>query len=82
MLNWTNSTCKLDTTRPREDGEIDGVDYYFVSKQQFETMSRENLFLEHGEYDKQMYGTSTASIKSILNSGKVGAVYSSKVGSV
>ena len=28
-------------------------------------------FLEHGEYDKQMYGTSTTSIKSILSSGKV-----------
>ena len=28
-------------------------------------------FLEHGEYDKQMYGTTTQAIKQILNSGKV-----------
>ena len=68
----------LDTTRGREEGEIDGVDYYFVSKHQFATMVTENRFLEHGEYDKQMYGTSTSSIRSIVNSAKVGLLLFSK----
>ena len=74
FLTWTHrikETLIVDTTRSREEGEIDGVDYYFVSKQQFETMVSERRFLEHGEYDKEMYGTSTSSIKSILNSAKV-----------
>ena len=34
----------LDTTRPREEGEIDAVDYYFVNKQPFEQMVADNRF--------------------------------------
>ena len=33
-----------DTTRPREEGEIDAVDYYFVNKQPFEQMVADNRF--------------------------------------
>lgn len=47
-----------DTSRPRENGEIDGSDYHFISRSQFESQVGAGKFLEHGEYDKQYYGTS------------------------
>ena len=48
----------LDTSRPKESGEIDGSDYHFISRQTFEAEAGAGKFLEHGEYDKQYYGTS------------------------
>ena len=47
-----------DTSRPKESGEIDGSDYHFISRPHFETEAAAGRFLEHGEYDKQYYGTS------------------------
>jgi len=59
------------TSRPRENGEIDGSDYHFISRTQFETEAANGKFLEHGEYDKQYYGTSLDSIRTVVNSGKI-----------
>ena len=47
-----------DTSRPKESGEIDGSDYHFITRSQFESQASGGKFLEHGEYDKQYYGTS------------------------
>ena len=47
-----------DTSRPKETGEIDGSDYHFISRALFESQAGGGKFLEHGEYDKQYYGTS------------------------
>ena len=51
-----NISC-IDTSRPKESGEIDGSDYHFISRQNFEAEAGGGKFLEHGEYDKQYYGT-------------------------
>lgn len=51
------------TTRPPRKGEVDGVDYVFVSRQEFERMKKENLFLEWEEVYGAYYGTP----KAILN---------------
>lgn len=59
------------TSRTRENGEIDGSDYHFISRTQFETEAANGKFLEHGEYDKQFYGTSLDSIRTVVNSGKI-----------
>jgi len=59
------------TSRPRENGEIDGSDYHFINRTQFETEAGNGKFLEHGEYDKQYYGTSLDSIRTVVNSGKI-----------
>jgi len=59
------------TSRPRENGEIDGSDYHFINRAQFETEAANGKFLEHGEYDKQYYGTSLDSIRTVVNSGKI-----------
>merc|ERR1719471_1598643 len=59
------------TSRPKEGGEIDGSDYHFISRSQFESQASGGRFLEHGEYDKQYYGTSLESIRTVVNSGKI-----------
>ena len=45
------------TTRPKRKGEVDGVDYFFVTHEQFEEMIRENKFVEYTLYNGQMYGS-------------------------
>lgn len=46
------------TTRPRREGERDGVDYFFVDRDEFERKLAENTFLEHAEVYGHYYGTS------------------------
>lgn len=45
------------TTRPKRKGEVDGVDYFFVTPQQFEKMIRENKFVEYTLFNGNMYGS-------------------------
>ena len=58
------------TTRPRRDGEVEGVDYHFVTQERFQEMVREDAFLEWAEYDGNHYGTSWASIEQPLGRGR------------
>lgn len=46
----------LDTSRARKDGEIDGTDYHFITRVQFEADILARKFVEHGEYEKAYYG--------------------------
>lgn len=46
------------TTRPLRDGEQDGVDYYFVSREEFLALAKMNFFVETTEYNGNYYGTS------------------------
>ncbi len=59
------------TTRQKRDGEKDGVDYYFVTKEQFEKDIKENLFLEWAELHGNYYGTS---LKHTIDALKVGKI--------
>lgn len=61
----------LDTSRPRKDGEVDGQDYHFISRAQFEADILSRKFVEHGEYEKAYYGTSLDAIRTVVNSGKI-----------
>ena len=45
------------TTRPKGEGEVDGRDYWFVSKEQFEQRIKEGGFLEYAEVFGHLYGT-------------------------
>ena len=45
------------TTRPARPGEVDGVHYYFVTKEQFEDMIRREEFLEYDAHAANYYGT-------------------------
>ncbi len=45
------------TTRPPRPGEVDGVDYTFVSRERFQQLIDKGAFLEYAEYDGNLYGT-------------------------
>ncbi|CAL4062141.1 unnamed protein product, partial [Meganyctiphanes norvegica] len=59
------------TSRTRRDHEVDGQDYHFISRTQFESDILARKFVEHGEYEKAYYGTSLAAIRAVVNSGKI-----------
>ena len=45
------------TTRSPRDGEVEGEDYYFISKDEFEERIRDNRFIEYAKYNDNYYGT-------------------------
>ncbi|CAG2170392.1 unnamed protein product [Oppiella nova] len=59
------------TSRSRREGEIDGIDYHFISRQQFEQDIKDCRFVEHGEYERNYYGTSLSAIETVVQSGKI-----------
>ncbi|CAG0919067.1 unnamed protein product [Notodromas monacha] len=62
------------TSRPRKPHEVEGQDYFFVSRDQIERQILEGKFLECGEYNGNIYGTSAASVHEIINSGHVAVI--------
>ncbi len=58
------------TTRKQRPGEVDGVDYYFVSKEEFEARIKENKFLEYAEFVGNYYGTPLDKVEEQLSLGK------------
>ena len=58
------------TTRKPRPGEIDGVNYFFISKEEFETCIKENKFLEWAEFAGNFYGTKKKYINQCLEEGK------------
>uniref|UniRef100_A0A3Q2X8B2 Protein associated with LIN7 1, MAGUK p55 family member n=1 Tax=Hippocampus comes TaxID=109280 RepID=A0A3Q2X8B2_HIPCM len=59
------------TTRSRRDVELGGRDYHFVSRQMFETELAAGKLIESGEFEKNLYGTSTDSVRQVINTGKI-----------
>lgn len=58
------------TTRLPRPGEIDGVHYYFCTREEFEKVIQEDGFLEYAEYNGNYYGTPEAPIRRLLSEGK------------
>jgi len=59
------------TTRPPRSDEIDGVNYHFVTVEQFQQLKDANQFLETNEYSGNLYGTSITALEAIKKSGKL-----------
>uniref|UniRef100_A0A3P9DU59 Protein PALS1 n=1 Tax=Maylandia zebra TaxID=106582 RepID=A0A3P9DU59_9CICH len=59
------------TTRSRREGEQSGRDYHFVSRQTFEAELAAGKLIESGEFEKNLYGTSTDSVRQVINTGKI-----------
>ena len=57
------------TTRKKREGEVDGKDYYFVSKEEFEKKIEENKFLEYAEFVGNYYGTPLDKVNEQLDLG-------------
>ncbi|XP_023260640.1 disks large homolog 2 isoform X9 [Seriola lalandi dorsalis] len=65
------SSGHQDTTRPKRDYEVDGRDYHFVmSREQMEKDIQEHKFIEAGQYNDNLYGTSVQSVKYVAERGK------------
>ena len=67
-----NNFCysvSMTTRKPRE-GEIDGQDYFFVSREEFEKRIKENGFLEYAEFVGEYYGTPMDYIEKQMELGK------------
>lgn len=58
------------TTREKRDGEVDGVDYYFVTKEYFEKQISERRMLESAVYSSNYYGTPKGPVDRWLDEGK------------
>lgn len=59
----------LDTSRPKRDNEIDGREYHFVaSREQMERDIHNLMFIEAGEYNKNLYGTSLDAVRRVIES--------------
>ncbi|MBQ7201257.1 MAG: guanylate kinase [Eubacterium sp.] len=58
------------TTRKPREGEIDGKDYYFVTREEFEKMIREGEMIEWAEYAGNYYGTPKKAVNDRLAEGK------------
>ena len=59
------------TTRPIRAGEVDGRDYYFTTRAQFEAMVLDGAFAEWAEVHGNLYGTSKAEIRRLHGAGQV-----------
>ena len=71
MRERPNLTFSISyTTRPRREGEIDGQDYHFLSREQFVTMRDPGEFLEHAEVFGNFYGTGRQQVESLRDAGQ------------
>ena len=57
------------TTRSPREGEIEGKDYFFVTKDEFKEKIRQGEFLEYNVYNDNYYGTSKKVIVDMINKG-------------
>ena len=58
------------TTRKPREGEINGVNYYFLSKEEFEQKIKDDAMLEYAQYCENYYGTLKQEVDSNLEKGK------------
>ncbi|XP_033230243.1 disks large 1 tumor suppressor protein isoform X8 [Belonocnema kinseyi] len=64
-------SCVPHTTRSKREYEVDGRDYYFAaSREQMERDIQNHLFIEAGQYNDNLYGTSVASVREVAEKGK------------
>ncbi|XP_039679038.1 disks large homolog 4-like isoform X1 [Perca fluviatilis] len=64
-------SCVPHTTRPQRDYEADGRDYHFVSsREQMERDIQSHRFIEAGQYNNHLYGTSVQSVRQVAEQGK------------
>lgn len=58
------------TTRPMREGEVDGVNYFFKTRKEFEDMISNSQLLEYTEYCGNYYGTPKKAVMDMLEQGK------------
>lgn len=63
---WVSISC---TSRSARGSEQNGIDYYFLTRQEFEKKIKDNGFLEYAEYNGNYYGTPKEEIEKKLENG-------------
>lgn len=58
------------TTRGAREGEVDGVDYFFITNEEYDKLLEEDAFLEHATVHGNRYGTLKSQVQKIMDSGK------------
>lgn len=58
------------TTREKRGNEVDGEDYFFISKDKFDEMITNNEFLEYAKYVNNYYGTPKKYVEDMMKNGK------------
>lgn len=81
LLQWRLSTYRTlltifcfygpDTTRNPRAGEVNGVDYNFVTRDEFLAGVARKEFIEHAEFSGNLYGTTVNAVKSVGDQGKI-----------
>ncbi|MCD7774250.1 MAG: guanylate kinase [Clostridiales bacterium] len=59
------------TTRAPREGEVDGVNYFFLSEDEFLQNIRDNAFIEYAKYSSNYYGTLKRDVQSKIAEGKI-----------
>jgi len=59
------------TTRPIREGEVEGVDYHFLTAEQFRSKVEEGAFIEYAEVYGNLYGTLRAPMEAAITAGRV-----------
>ena len=60
-----------DTSKPIRQGETDGDGYYYVMREDMERDIKIGKYVEHGEYDGQLFGTKYDSVRHVIRKGKM-----------
>ena len=73
LKDWKKYFHKVvtHTTRPSRPDEAEGVDYYFVSAETFDTLAKDNIFLEHAHVHNNRYGVSREAWKRAVEQRKI-----------
>ena len=58
------------TTRPRREYEIEGVHYYFITEEKYDSLIGEDAFVEHAAFSGHRYGTLKSEVDRRINEGK------------
>lgn len=70
ILKDNSFRCSISsTTRQPRTGEIDGVSYFFISKEDFQNKISNDEFLEYAEYCENFYGTLKSEVDEYLEKG-------------
>ena len=59
------------TTREKRESEVEGKDYYFISRSEFDNLVEEGQVLEFAQYGSNFYGTPKAPVDKWLSEGKI-----------
>jgi guanylate kinase len=62
-------SISMTTRKPRE-GEVDGIDYFFKSREEFEALIEQGKLLEYAEFVGNYYGTPVDYVRETINNGR------------